>query len=129
MLQAVLKKNAAEQQEVAKAAQDAEAAVAERFHNIGLKLHEKSMAKALNVSQRTQRIQGCVGELERTAKTQAAEANDWLRTYDRLGHGVQELGETGDWLQHIEGQIRSLAVELEHIHRQVGFTYDRKEPA
>ena len=67
--------------------------------------------------------------LERAAGAQAAEAEQWLGAYDRLCHGVLELGETEDWLHHMEAQMRTLSVELEHVHRQLEFAHDRRTPA
>lgn len=129
MLQAIVDKNAAQQRSAEHAAREAEAAVAERFTAISHELYQQSLAKASAVRQRTQRVEQGVLELERAAGAQAAEAEQWLGAYDRLCHGVQELGETEDWLHHMEAQMRSLSVELEHIHRQLEFAHDRKTPA
>ena len=129
MLQAIVDKNAPKQQAAEDAAVAAEAQVAEHFYRIGLELHKQSLDKASEVRERTLRVEEAVRTLEREAGSQAAEAEEWLRSYDQLCHGVQELGETEDWLLHMEAQLSSLSVELEHIHRQLELAHDRKEPA
>ena len=129
MLRAIVDKNAEEKLQATRAAEDAEAQVAEQFRKIGSDLFGQSVKRASEVRQQTLAGEEAVAGLERAAEAQASEAREWLEAYDEFCHGVQEMGETEDWLQHMEAKMRSLSVELEHVSLQLEFAHDRREPA
>lgn len=66
--------------------------------------------------------------LEEQAAKRTGEARGWLNSFDNLCNDMQGLGDTEDWLDDIESQMRSMTKELEYVSQQLAFVHLKSDP-